>query len=549
VPDAPPVTLIHSTSGAALHAQSRPIATTEIEPAPPPLSKVWLVGTIEKTHSGAPASCVTANAWPPIVIMPLLAAPLFAATVKATAPFPVPEVTDPSTIQLLSDAAVHAQPSPAVTAALPAPPADAKFWPAGDSVMAHGAPWFTVNVWPPTVIVPVRAAPVFAATLYAMVALPVPVAALVMVIHGTPAAAVHGHVEPVVSANDPVEAPAAAVTVDGAIVKVQAGGGGGIAPDCVTPRATPAIVAAPCRAVFDGFAVSVNWTVPGPAPFAPAVTVIQSADEAAVHGHDPGIDTATDNDRASGPTENDAGESVAAQTADAPACEIVTFCPATETLPLRAAPALALTVTVTLPGPLPFAPAVTWIHSAWLAAVHAQPPCESTRTVTDPPPAPTFADAGVAVNAQAAPSCEIVTWAVLTVIVPRRPPVSVFACTRNDTDPSPCPLASDVIAIHGALLAADHVQSRVVFTLNVPDAPVAGAAAIDAAAVTWHFEPLGDVVVTDVDPQPQPAIITASSHAHPNGRATIWRTKQLQGGCRDRRSRRQPPGWRHGARP
>ena len=49
------------------------------------------------------------------------------------------------------------------------------------------------NVWPPTAIVPLRAAPVLAETLNATVPLPLPDAPFVIVIHGAPADAVHEH--------------------------------------------------------------------------------------------------------------------------------------------------------------------------------------------------------------------------------------------------------------------------------------------------------------------------------------------------------------------
>ena len=57
-----------------------------------------------------------------------------------------------------------------------------------------GAPCDTVKVCPPMVSVPVRAAPVFAATANATVPWPAPDAALVTVNHAAFARAVHAHV-------------------------------------------------------------------------------------------------------------------------------------------------------------------------------------------------------------------------------------------------------------------------------------------------------------------------------------------------------------------
>jgi hypothetical protein len=70
----------------------------------------------------------------------------------------------------------------------------------------HGTPaCVTVNVCPPTVIVPVRLAlPVLAATLNDTVAVPVPLAALVTVIQLAVLDAVHAQPAMVVTVNDPV---------------------------------------------------------------------------------------------------------------------------------------------------------------------------------------------------------------------------------------------------------------------------------------------------------------------------------------------------------
>jgi hypothetical protein len=103
--------------------------------------------------------------------------------------------------------------------------------------------------------------------------------------------------------------------------------------------------------------------------------------------------------------------------------------------------------------------------------------------------------------------------------MPRRGAGSGFSETVKPTAPSPCPLAPEVIAIHGAALDADHVHSRFVLTLIVPTAPVAGADGRELLAETWHFDPVGEVTETDVEPHP--AVRHARSNAHQNGRAHI----------------------------
>ena len=87
-------------------------------------------------------------------------------------------------------------------------------------VVAAAAAWVTVNVRPAMVIVPVRAAPVFAATVKLTDPGPVPVAPAVIVIHdGALLMAVHAHVPPAVTVIAVPAPPAAAIdSLVGAIV-------------------------------------------------------------------------------------------------------------------------------------------------------------------------------------------------------------------------------------------------------------------------------------------------------------------------------------------
>ena len=66
----------------------------------------------------------------------------------------------------------------------------------------HPLAWFTVKVWPPMVIVPDRAGPVVASTLYRTEPLPVSLAPEVISIHGTLLTAVHAHPPPAVTVTD-----------------------------------------------------------------------------------------------------------------------------------------------------------------------------------------------------------------------------------------------------------------------------------------------------------------------------------------------------------
>ena len=73
------------------------------------------------------------------------------------------------------------------------------------------AAWFTVNVWPPMVSVPLRAFPVFAAMVNDTLPLLVPLAPAVIVSHDALLTAVHAHPDPAVTATVvPAPAPAGA---------------------------------------------------------------------------------------------------------------------------------------------------------------------------------------------------------------------------------------------------------------------------------------------------------------------------------------------------
>ena len=61
-------------------------------------------------------------------------------------------------------AAVHAHPSPVDTVTRPLPPADGIDALSGEIANAHAADWATLNFKPAAVMVPVRGAPVVAAT-------------------------------------------------------------------------------------------------------------------------------------------------------------------------------------------------------------------------------------------------------------------------------------------------------------------------------------------------------------------------------------------------
>lgn len=202
LPDAPPVTVSQGTLAAAVHAHEAADAFTATDPVPPCLRTSRLFADSVNVHGGGGgggAACDTVNVWPAMVSVPLRAAPVFAATVNATLPAPVPDAPLVTDSQGAFDPAVHAHdPADGVTATDPVPPVSATFCVVGAIVNVHGgggaAACETVNVWPAIVIVPLRAAPVLAAAVKATVPFPVPDAPLVSVSQGALAVALHVHV-------------------------------------------------------------------------------------------------------------------------------------------------------------------------------------------------------------------------------------------------------------------------------------------------------------------------------------------------------------------
>jgi hypothetical protein len=110
----------------------------------------------------------------------------------------------------------------------------------------------TVNVWPPTVTVPVRAAmPEFAAMLNATVPSPEPLAPEVMEIHDADGTAVHEQPARVSTLRLPLVAAAGTDVLTGETVNVQ------VCPACVTVNVCPPIVIVPTRDDVPGFAATV----------------------------------------------------------------------------------------------------------------------------------------------------------------------------------------------------------------------------------------------------------------------------------------------------
>jgi hypothetical protein len=191
---------------------------------------------------------------------------------------PLPEPDPETVIQLPVADADQEQPACVVTPMVPVVAAAAIISDDGESVYVQPTPCVTVNVVPAIVIVPVRAAPVFATTLNDTDPLPAPDAPLVTVIQLLLLTAVQLHQSAAVTVVVP--GPPAAVKVWLADEIVGAHG-----PPCRTLTIVPPMVSDPSRLQVVVLAATSKVTEPLPDPRAPLVTVIHALLLTAVHGH------------------------------------------------------------------------------------------------------------------------------------------------------------------------------------------------------------------------------------------------------------------------
>jgi hypothetical protein len=106
----------------AVHAHEAGAVTATVL-APPSTTTCLLVGAMAYVQATAAAAWLTKKVWPAMVMVLVRAAPLLAATLKLTAPLPLPAAPLVTVIQGALLTAVQAQPVPAVTAiGVPAPP-------------------------------------------------------------------------------------------------------------------------------------------------------------------------------------------------------------------------------------------------------------------------------------------------------------------------------------------------------------------------------------------------------------------------------------------
>ena len=359
-------------------------AVTVTRPEPPSAVNDAVLGEIDAAQpAGAP--CVTVKVVPAINRVPVRGAvPVFAATLKVTAPGPDPLLPAVMAIHEALLLAAHGQSADVVTAVLPLPPAAAKARLVGDVLYEQLLPdCVAVYVFPAIVSVPVRVAAVrLVATMKATVPFPLPGPGLMTAIHATLLAASHSHAEGAVTVVLPNPPSATNHPVVDEIDGLQT-----LGEVCVTVKIVPAIVNVPVRTVVPVFGATVKATLPEADPDAPEMMVIHSALLLAVHAQFRPAVTVLIPVPPPPPNVWLVGDTLYEQLA--PACVTVNVAPAMVSVPLRPiVEVLAATLNPTLPDPDPLAPLVTVIHGALLVALHAQPPNVDTRLVPVPPDAP-----------------------------------------------------------------------------------------------------------------------------------------------------------------
>jgi hypothetical protein len=140
-----PMMSIHDVLEAADHSQPASADTETEFVGDPAAGAVTLVGlTAYVQLTGKTASCAIRAVWPPITRAPVRALPGLGATVKLTAPDPVPVAPDVIATHCESGWAAHSQPASVVTLILPLPPDAVNDCAVEDNSNRHGAAsWLT----------------------------------------------------------------------------------------------------------------------------------------------------------------------------------------------------------------------------------------------------------------------------------------------------------------------------------------------------------------------------------------------------------------------
>ena len=177
------------------------------------VAPVLCAGSKREKAAKTPGSCVTVTVWPPIVTVPERTSPPFAMALIVTVPLPRAFAEAVRNAELL--VAVHEQFAGAVTLMSVLPPPLLTFTLVDDNVTAQlagatsvAAAWEKLTTVPFTAMLAARAAPEFAAMLYATDPFPVPEEPEVMLRKLALLPAVHAQFEAAVTGIVPVVAAA-----------------------------------------------------------------------------------------------------------------------------------------------------------------------------------------------------------------------------------------------------------------------------------------------------------------------------------------------------
>jgi hypothetical protein len=136
------VIVSHGVAPFTVHEQLASVVTAML-PVPPVDGTFALSGEMAKAQ---PLPWLTVNVWPAIVIVPDRWPPAVAGALYCTVPLPVPLAPELIVSHEALLVAVHEQPAPAVTATVPAHPADGMLAVVGEIEYVQPLPCVTVNV-------------------------------------------------------------------------------------------------------------------------------------------------------------------------------------------------------------------------------------------------------------------------------------------------------------------------------------------------------------------------------------------------------------------
>jgi hypothetical protein len=250
------------------------------------------------------------------------------------------------------------------------------------------------------------------------------------------------------------------------------------------------MVTDPLREVWVGATLSL--TVPLPVPLAPDATVIQLTELAALQAHPDAAVTLTVTSPPAATTFWLWGAMVLEQPAD---CDTVICVPATEIVPVRAAPLTGATLNATFPFPAPDVVPVRVIQGTSVVAFHPQLGPPETADDPVPPCAPNVWVSGSTEIEQ--PLVWVIASACPAISTEPEREAPLVGSTTIRTVPGPVPEAPSTTAAQGTVLAAVQGHPTPAVTVTVVCPPAAPGEKLDGAIAKlqpWGGDWDGDCV-------------------------------------------------------